>query len=82
MSGHTLEKIIEAVNELKAQRVEFIIMNIPLSKDKAEMLVVEYLRIHFVFIDVPPDARVNAVCGAHYEGAKQAAQLILSLQRK
>ena len=76
------DKITVAVDDLKAQRVEFIIMNIPLSSDDAEMLVAHYASIHFVFIDVPPDSRVNTVSGASYNGAKIAAELMLSLCRK
>ena len=82
VSEHSLEKIITAIEDLKSQRVEFIIMNIPLRKEKAEMLVAQYSDIHFVFVDVPPGSQVNAVCADHYEGAKQAAELMLSLQRK
>ena len=82
VSKHSFEKIIAAVRELKAQRVECIIMNTPLSKEEAEMLVAEYSGIHFVFIDVPPNSQVSAVYAANYEGAKQAAELMLSLQRK
>ena len=82
VSEHSLEKITAAIDDLKSERVEFIIMNIPLSKEEAEMLIAEYSDIHFVFIDVPPSSQVNAVCAANYEGAKQAAKLMLSLQRK
>ena len=82
VSEHSLEKITVEINELKSQRVAFIIMNIPLSKEASEMLVAAYSGIHFVFIDVPPNSRVNAVCAANYEGARQAAELMLSLQRK
>ncbi|MFT7053737.1 MAG: DNA-binding LacI/PurR family transcriptional regulator [Psychromonas sp.] len=76
------DKITSAVDDLKAQRVEFIIMNIPLSRDNAELLVAHYSAIHFVFNDVPPDSQVNAVSAANYDGAKIAAGLMLSLSRK
>ncbi|MFT6986474.1 MAG: DNA-binding LacI/PurR family transcriptional regulator [Psychromonas sp.] len=82
VAEHSFDKITAAVDDLKAQRVEFIIMNIPLSKEEAELLVAQYLHIQFVFIDVPPDSRVNAVSGANYNGAKAAAKLMLSLCRK
>ncbi|WP_028868027.1 LacI family DNA-binding transcriptional regulator [Psychromonas arctica] len=82
VSTHSLDKITAAIDELKSQRVEFIIMNIPLSKEESEILVERYVGIHFVFIDVPLDSRVNAVSGANYEGAKKAAELMISLQRK
>jgi len=82
VSEHSVDKITAAIDELKAQRIEFIIMNIPLSKEEAETLLSQYQGIHFVFIDVPANTQVNAVCCANYEGAKQAAELMLSLQRK
>lgn len=82
VSEHSFEKITAAIRDLQSQRTEFIIMNIPLSKEEAETLVDQYSSIHFIFIDVPPNAQVNAVCGANYEGAKQAAELMISLQRK
>jgi len=82
VSAHSLEKITAAIRDLQSQRVEFVIMNIPLSKEQAEMLVAQYSGIHFVFVDVSPKAQVNAVYGASYDGAKQAAELMLSQQRK
>ena len=82
VTEHSLDKIMAAIDELKSQRVEFVIMNIPLSKEEAETLIERYIGIHFVFIDVPLDSQVNMVCGANYEGAKNAAELMISLQRK
>ncbi|WP_372880478.1 LacI family DNA-binding transcriptional regulator [Psychromonas sp.] len=82
VAKHSMEKITAAVDDLRSQRVEFIIMNIPLGKEEAEMLVGQYADIHFVFIDVPPESGVNVVCAANYQGARQAAELMLSLQRK
>lgn len=82
VSEHALEKIITAIDELRAQRIEFVIMNIALNKAEAEMLVEQYPNMHFVFIDVPIDSQVNGVWGDHYAGARQAAELMISLQRK
>ncbi|WP_166368624.1 LacI family DNA-binding transcriptional regulator [Psychromonas sp. SA13A] len=82
VSTHSLNKITAAIDELKSQQVEFIIMNIPLSKEESEILIERYVGIHFVFIDVPLDSQVNIVCGANYEGAKKAAELMITLQRK
>jgi DNA-binding LacI/PurR family transcriptional regulator len=82
ISHHSLERITAEIDELKSQRVEFIIMNIPLSKEDAEMLTTQYSAINFVFIDAPPNSQVSTVCAANYEGAKQAAELMLSQQRK
>jgi DNA-binding LacI/PurR family transcriptional regulator len=82
VSEYAMDKITDAINELKAQRVDFIIMNIPLSKEEAELLVAQYSGIHLVFIDVPPEANVNAVYAANYEGGTLAAELMISLQKK
>jgi DNA-binding LacI/PurR family transcriptional regulator len=82
VSTHSLDKITVAIDELKSQRVEFIIMNIPLSKEESELLVDRYDGIHFVFIDVPLNSDVNTVCCANYEGAKKAAELMIGLHRK
>ena len=82
VSEHSFEKIRVAVRDLRAQRVEFIIMNVPLSKEESEMLVTQSPTIYFVFVDVPLNSQVNAVYGANYEGAKKAAELMVSLQRK
>jgi DNA-binding LacI/PurR family transcriptional regulator len=82
ISNISLERVTAGIDELKSQRVEFIIMNIPLSKEEAEMLTAQYPRIHFVFLDVPPNSQVGIVCAANYDGAKQAAELMLSQQRK
>lgn len=82
ITKNSFEQITAAADELKAQRVEFIVINVPLSRDDAEMLVAQYSGIHFVFIDVPPDSHVNTVSGASYNGAKIAAELMLSLCRK
>jgi DNA-binding LacI/PurR family transcriptional regulator len=82
ISHRSIERITAAIDELKSQRVEFIIMNIPLNKEDAEMLTAQYSQIHFVFIDVPPNSQVGIVCAANYEGAKQAAELMILQQRK
>ena len=82
VSEHSFVKITAEIDDLRAQRVEFIIMNIPLSKKESELLVEQYNNIHFVFIDVPPNSRVHAVRVANYEGARQAAELMVSLKRK
>jgi DNA-binding LacI/PurR family transcriptional regulator len=82
ISDHSLKKITAEIDELKSHRIEFIIMNIPLSKEEAEILTAQYSKIHFVFIDVPPESQVNMVSGSNYEGAKQSAELLLSHKRK
>lgn len=82
VSTHTYEKVTAAIDELKSQRVEFVILNIPLSKEESEQIQTTYQGMHFVFIDVPLDSQVNAVYAANYEGAKAAVNLMISLKRK
>ena len=79
---HAFDKIIEATKGLKSERIEFIIVNVPLTKDEAENLVAQFASLHFVFIDVPADSQVHSVSGAHYQGASEAAALMLKHQRK
>lgn len=79
---HALEKVLTATRELKSQRIEFIIVNLPLTKDEAEQLVALFADLHFVFIDVPNDSQVNSVSAAHYQGASKAAQLMLKQKRQ
>ncbi|WP_284204215.1 LacI family DNA-binding transcriptional regulator [Psychromonas marina] len=82
VSEHSMDKVTDALNDLKAQRIEFIILNIPLNKEESEMLVEQYPGIHFVFVDVPPSAKVNAVYAANYDGAVKAAEYMVLTQRK
>lgn len=50
ISEHSFEKIKAAIRDLQSQRVEFIIMSIPLRKEEAEMLVAQYSGIHFFLL--------------------------------
>jgi DNA-binding LacI/PurR family transcriptional regulator len=75
------DSIIDAVRDLKSQKTDKIILNIPVDKHTAEQLVTIHPDIHFVFIDVPQDAKVHSVCADHYQGGCQAANLLLELKR-
>ncbi|UPW19448.1 LacI family DNA-binding transcriptional regulator [Agarivorans sp. TSD2052] len=78
---HAFDKIVSATRELTSQRIEYIIVNLPLTKNEAEQLVELFPNLHFVFIDVPDDSQVNSVSAAHYQGASDAASLMLKQQR-
>ncbi|GDY25150.1 lac repressor [Agarivorans sp. Toyoura001] len=78
---HAFDKIVEATRELKSQRIEYIIVNLPLTKVEAEQLVMLFADLHFVFIDVPYDSQVNLVSAAHQQGAADAASVMLKQQR-
>lgn len=82
VSDHSMEHITAEIDELKSHRIEFIVINIPLTREEAETLTKQYSRIYFVFIDVPLDSQVNSVCSANYEGAVKAAEFMISQQRK
>lgn len=76
-----VSSINEAIRDLKAQKVESIIVNVQLSKEQAELFSEQYADIHFVFIDLPDNTRADTVSAANYEGACQAARLMLQQQR-
>lgn len=71
-----------AIKELKAQQIEHIIINLPLSRQQAEQYQALHHDVTFVFMDVPQDSRVNQVYSSHQQGAQQAAQLMLSQGRE
>ncbi|WED26068.1 LacI family DNA-binding transcriptional regulator [Vibrio sp. DW001] len=78
----TFESVLNCVRDLKSQKTETIILNVPMSQDDAERLVQQHLDIHFVFIDVPTSTRVNTVCSSHYNGGCLAAQLMIDDKRE
>ncbi|MDB1123150.1 LacI family DNA-binding transcriptional regulator [Vibrio algarum] len=78
----TFENILNSVRDLKSQKTETIIINVPMDKPSAEALVQQHGDIHFVFIDVPASTKVNTVCSAHYTGGCLAAQLMLEDKRE
>jgi len=52
------EGVQPALEELKAQRVDGVILNLPLEAEQAEALADANKEMTFLFLDVPPDARV------------------------
>lgn len=59
-----------SLNELKAQRVDGAIINLPLSAPAAETLVKHNRDIPCLFLDVPPDARVFHVMFNPQDGTR------------
>ncbi|GLO61454.1 lac repressor [Vibrio sp. MACH09] len=82
VENNDFDNVREAIRELISQQVDSIILNVPLDGHAAEAIVEQYQHLHLVFIDVPEDAKVHYVCGAHSEGAKLAAQHLINLDRK
>lgn len=78
----TYANVLNSVRDLKSQKTETIILNVPVSQDDAEKLVQQHLDIHFVFIDVPTSTRVNTVCSSNYNGGCLAAQLMIDDKRE
>jgi DNA-binding LacI/PurR family transcriptional regulator len=77
-----LENIRVAVRELKSQKIECVIVNVYQDKDAAESLAADFPELHFVFIDVPPETKVLQVCADNYQGARSAAELLISQGRR
>lgn len=82
VSDPTLDNIRDAIRELIAQQADSIILNVPLTKENAELLVAQYQHLHLIFIDVPLNSQVHYVCGAHKEGAILAAQHLINHNKK
>lgn len=78
----TLDNIRDSIRELIAQQVDSIILNVPLTREDAALLVEQYQHLHLIFIDVPLGSHVHYVCGAHREGAALAAQHLINRGRK
>lgn len=71
------ELLSKAVQELKAQRIELIVINISLDKAQSEALVSEHKEMKFIFIDVPPDACVYSISSDDIQGAMLAFDLLI-----
>jgi DNA-binding LacI/PurR family transcriptional regulator len=76
------EKILCSVRDLKSQKTETMILNVPMDQKGAETLVEQHADIHFVFIDVPAVTKVNMVCSSHYRGGCHAATLMIEDKRE
>lgn len=76
------DNVLKSVRDLKSQKTETIILNVPMNQNDSETLVRQHPDIHFVFIDVPASTRVNTVCSSHYDGGCQAAQQMIQDNRE
>ena len=70
-----------AIRDLKSQQVAAIFINLPVKRELAEKIVLKNKPLPFVFIDVDPEAQVNQVMSDHYNGALQAAELMIKHNR-
>lgn len=71
------EFLLKSIQELKAQRIELVVVNIPLDKEQCESLVAEHKNMKFVFIDVPINAQVHSVSSDDRQGAILAVELLI-----
>lgn len=69
LEDRSLEGFRVSIRELLAQKIESIIVNVPVSKEVAESLVEQFSQLTFVFIDVPEEANVNNISCDHQMGA-------------
>lgn len=70
-----------AIRDMKSQQVNAILINAPVSKERAEQMVKDHSSIPLVFIDVPPESQVNHVMADHREGGRIAAELMIQQGR-
>ncbi|MGE9549710.1 LacI family DNA-binding transcriptional regulator [Erwinia amylovora] len=68
-----------AVHELMAQRVDALLINLPLDSDRASAIAAQAGNIPCLFLDVPADAPVNSCQFSAETGARQGAEHLLSL---
>jgi len=68
-----------ALQELLAQRVEALLVNVPLEDPYAEQLAALASPVPVLFLDVSPSAQVNSLAFNAEEGARLGAEHLLSL---
>ncbi len=65
----SLEGFRVCIRKLLAQKIESIVVNVPISREVAESLVEQFSQLTFVFIDVPETTNVNKISCDHQMGA-------------
>ncbi|RLR17435.1 hypothetical protein D8L93_09240 [Sodalis-like symbiont of Bactericera trigonica] len=68
-----------ALNELKAQRVEGVIINLPLAAKSAAAIVADNPELVCLFLDVPPDAGVFHVMFNPGDGTRASVEHLYRL---
>lgn len=76
------ESVKQSVHELLSQKVDGIVINIPLDAKTAELIHNQYPNSSLIFIEVSPEANVNVIYNENQIGAKLAAQHLLQQDRK
>ncbi|VTP64636.1 Lactose operon repressor [Leclercia adecarboxylata] len=73
------QQCLAAVQELLAQRVEGLLVNVPLEDEQAESLQAQAVPVPVLFLDVSPTARVHSLVFDAGQGAALGAQHLLAL---
>ncbi|MEG1210924.1 MAG: LacI family DNA-binding transcriptional regulator [Leclercia sp.] len=73
------QQCLAAVQELLAQRVEGLLVNVPLEDDQAESLRAQAIPVPVLFLDVSPTARVHSLVFDAVQGANLGAEHLLTL---
>ena len=68
-----------ALQELLAQRVEGLLVNVPLENDRAEQLKAQAAPVPVLFLDVAPDAQVQSLVFDAGQGARLGVEHLIAL---
>ncbi|WP_024557409.1 LacI family DNA-binding transcriptional regulator [Franconibacter pulveris 1160] len=71
-----------AVDNLLAQRVDGVLINVPLEEEEAERLAQRCHPLPTLFLDVGPQARVSSLVFDAFAGARLAVEHMLALGRR
>ncbi|EGI25774.1 lactose operon repressor [Escherichia coli TA206] len=68
-----------ALNELQAQNIKGVIINLPVESEVAERLVIENINVSCVFLDVSVETDVSMICFDYKEGCSKCVRHLWSL---
>ncbi|HHB1426559.1 TPA: LacI family DNA-binding transcriptional regulator [Serratia odorifera] len=74
-----LPSLQSALNEFRAQKINSVVMSLPLEKADAETLTRDNPDIRLLFLDVPPAAQVCHLGFLHSDGTASSVNLLLDL---
>lgn len=74
-----ISAIQTVLNEFRAQKISCVIMSLPVEKNDAESLIASNPDMQCLFLDVPPDARVNHLGFDHSDGSTRSVEYLWSL---
>ncbi|MFC0180970.1 LacI family DNA-binding transcriptional regulator [Thorsellia kenyensis] len=76
------ESVKQSIHELLSQKVDGIVINIPLDAKTAELIQSQYPNTPIIFIEASPDAQVNMIYNENHQGALLAAEHLIAQNRK